>query len=170
MFRFLVLDVDGTLTDGKMYYSSSGDSIKAFSVKDGHAIADILPLLKIEPVIISGGNCPAVVRRAADLGIKKVHLGIKDKLTCLNNILDDENASLSEVVYIGDDLNDLECMQAILKAQGLIACPADAVNEVKDLCSFVSSRNGGDGAVRELVDWLRYSNNQKQLVFNFSNH
>lgn len=158
--NFLVLDIDGTLTDGKVYMAVGGEVLKAFNIKDGCGIVDVLPRKKIVPVVITGRSSKIVSNRCVELGIKYVFQGERNKLACLRKFIDGYNAefgteySLKSVAYIGDDLPDLFCMEAVKTAGGIAACPADAVIEVKELCDFISSKNGGDGAVRDLIDWL----------------
>ncbi|GEM_PF-171044 len=147
--KYLVMDVDGTLTDGRLYIGNNGEEYKAFNIKDGQGIVDAIKK-GIVPVIITGKNSNIVMERSRQLGIKEIHQGVKDKLEKLNEIVDD----ISQVIYIGDDSNDLECMKAIKKAGGLVACPADAIDEVKEIADYVSNKKGGKGAVREILEWL----------------
>lgn len=148
--KYLIMDVDGTLTDGKIYMSSEGELMKAFNIKDGYGIHDILLLNGVEPVIITGRNSDIVRNRCKELGIKRIYQGITDKEKKIKDIIDD----LSKVAYIGDDLNDYLSMKCIKEDGGLIGCPADAVNEIKDLADYISIHNGGNGAVRDFIDWL----------------
>lgn len=151
MIEYLVMDVDGTLTDGKIYMGESGEMFKAFSIKDGYGIHDLLIPSGIIPVIITGRKSAIVSRRCNELGITKVYQGISDKLEVLRNITTD----LSRVAYIGDDLNDLVCMKSVKAAGGIVGCPKDAVKDVKEISDFVSEFNGGEGAVRDYIEWLR---------------
>lgn len=146
------MDVDGTLTDGKIYLGNDGEVMKAFSIKDGCGIHDILIPSGITPVIITGRKSKILENRCKELGISNLHQGIRNKIEKLLTITTD----LSAVAYIGDDINDLSCMEPIKEAGGLVGCPADAVQKVKDLADYISEKNGGDGAVREFVEWLVY--------------
>ena len=150
MIKYLVMDVDGTLTDGQIYMGNDGEAMKAFSIKDGCGIHDILIPAGITPVIITGRTSKIVENRCGEIGIKEIHQGISNKIEKLLSITDD----LSSVAYIGDDINDLSCMLPIKKAGGKIGCPADAVKKVKEIADFISTKNGGDGAVREFIEWL----------------
>lgn len=152
--RYLVMDVDGTLTDGKIYMGPSGEVMKAFDIKDGYAIHSLLPENGIKPVIITGRESGIVSRRAGELRIKDVFQGVGDKVACLERFVLEDGGSLSEVAYMGDDLNDIPCMKRIREAGGLVACPADAIKEVRALSNFISVADGGDGAVREFIDWI----------------
>ena len=149
--KMLVMDVDGTLTDGCIYMGPQGEAMKAFNAQDGYGIAQILPKLGITPVIITGRNSRIVANRAEELKIHHLHQGVHDKLTLLQRIARELGAAREEVAYIGDDLNDLDCIRWC----GLTGCPADAVPEIQAAVNFVSSRTGGHGAVREFVDYIR---------------
>lgn len=149
--KLIIFDVDGTLTDGKLYIGESGEALKAFNVKDGYAIVNILPLLNITPVIITGRASKILLARCKELSITHIYQGVKNKLEKLKEICKEFDCAFENVAYIGDDLNDLECMQVC----GLKGCPADAMPEVKNICDFVSTRNGGEGAVREFIDYIK---------------
>ena len=144
------MDVDGTLTDGKIYMGVHGEMMKAFNIKDGCGIHDIAIPGGIIPVIITGRTSEIVKKRCGELGIQQVYQGIKNKIEQLNSIADD----LSQVAYIGDDINDLSCMIPVKEAGGVVGCPADAVERVKEISDFVALHNGGDGAVRDFIEWI----------------
>lgn len=152
MIKYLVMDVDGTLTDGKIYIGNEGEIFKAFDVKDGYAIHYILPKYGITPVIITGRNSAIMEKRCVEIGIELLFQGVSDKISVLRNVVN--GVSLDCVAYIGDDLNDLECMQQIKEEGGLIGCPSDAINQIKTIASFRSSKSGGNGAVREFIEEL----------------
>ncbi len=149
--KLIIFDVDGTLTDGKLYIGESGEALKTFSVKDGYAIVNILPLLNITPIIITGRASKILLARCNELGITNIYQGVKNKIEKLKEICNEFDCGFENVAYIGDDLNDLECMQVC----GLKGCPADAMPEVKNICDFVATRNGGEGAVREFIDYIK---------------
>ena len=144
------MDVDGTLTDGKIYIGSEGEVMKAFSIKDGYGIHDLLLPAGITPVILTGRQSRIVENRCRELGIKEIYQGISNKWETLLSLAGD----LSGVAYIGDDLNDMPCMTAVKNAGGTVGCPADAVAAVKAAADFVSTKNGGEGAVREFIEWI----------------
>ncbi len=154
MIKYLIMDVDGTLTDGKIYMSSNGEMFKAFDIKDGCGIKDILPCYGIIPIIITARESKILENRCKELSIEKLYQSERNKIGRLQEILLEENADLSNCAYIGDDILDIQCMIPINEAGGKIGCPADAVKKVKDLADFISSKNGGDGAVREFIEWL----------------
>lgn len=124
--------------------------MKAFNIKDGCGIHDIAIPGGIIPVIITGRTSEIVKKRCGELGIQQVYQGIKNKIEQLNSIADD----LSQVAYIGDDINDLSCMIPVKEAGGVVGCPADAVERVKEISDFVALHNGGDGAVRDFIEWI----------------
>lgn len=145
--KLLVMDVDGTLTDGKIYMGENGEVMKAFNVKDGYAIAHMLPEMGIIPIIITGRKSDIVEKRARELRISELYQGIENKLAQLKIVAEKYKANPEEISYIGDDLNDLECIEFC----GITACPADAVDEVKQRVTYVCKNAGGDGALREFI-------------------
>jgi 3-deoxy-D-manno-octulosonate 8-phosphate phosphatase (KDO 8-P phosphatase) len=150
MIKMLVMDVDGTLTDGHIYISAEGEIMKAFHVQDGYAIAHILPTKGIVPVIITGRSSKIVEQRAKELKIAHLHQGVADKISKLKEVAAALGVTADEIAYIGDDVNDLDCIRWC----GVTACPADAVSEVLPEVSYVCRREGGRGAVREFIGWL----------------
>ncbi len=150
MIKYIVMDVDGTLTDGKIYVGQNGEAMKAFNIKDGCGINDILLPAGITPVIITGRISKIVINRCQELGISEIHQGVKNKVETLRAIVD----NLQSVAYIGDDINDLPCMIAVKEAGGLIGCPSDAVEKVKMIADYIAPNKGGDGAVRDFIEWL----------------
>ncbi len=147
--KMLVMDVDGTLTDGKIYVGDKGEVFKAFNVKDGYRLIN-MDKYNLIPVIITGKKSEILAKRAADLNIEEVYQGIDDKLKILNELLDRYQITYENVAYIGDDVNDIECMKVCY----LKACPADAIGEVIDVVDYVCKANGGNGAVREFIDLM----------------
>lgn len=150
----LVMDVDGTLTDGNIYIGVEGEIFKSFNTKDGLGVTYILPQLNIIPAVITGRKSIMLEKRCLELGITELYQGVSDKLSTLKMLISAHNIALSEVAYIGDDLNDLECMQAIQINGGLVGCPFDASRKVIELADFKAEHSGGHGAVRDFIDWL----------------
>ena len=146
--KMLVMDVDGTLTDGKIYIGANGEVMKAFNVKDGYGIVQTKKD-GVVPVIITGRTSDIVAARAKELGIEEFHQGVADKISVLEKIAENHSIRMEEIAYIGDDLNDLDC----IKACGCTACPNDAINAVKQQVKYVCCHHAGDGAVREFIDW-----------------
>ena len=162
--KLLVLDVDGTLTDGKIYMGVDGEMMKAFNIKDGYGIHDILPKLGIVPAIITGRTSDIVKKRCQELEINWLYQGVHKKLEKLEELLsklskqEKTEYTLANVAYCGDDCNDLSCMTAVKKGGGIVGCPNNAEQNVLEIADFVSTHNGGDGAVRDFIDWLSYEN------------
>jgi 3-deoxy-D-manno-octulosonate 8-phosphate phosphatase (KDO 8-P phosphatase) len=154
MIKYLIMDVDGTLTDGMVYIGENGELFKAFNIKDGYGIHDILPKISITPVIITGRKSQILLHRCNELGINEVYQGVTNKEDVLQTIICCKNSSLDECAYIGDDLNDLQCVNLIREAGGKIGCPSDAVDEIREAADFISSKAGGYGAVREFISWI----------------
>lgn len=152
--KYLVMDVDGTLTDGKIYMGANGEVMKAFDIKDGYGIHDMLIPNGITPVIITGRTSKIVENRCNELGIKDLFQGVKNKIEVLNAYLNEKDATLSEVAYIGDDLNDMSCINAVKSAGGFIGCPSNATDRVKMSSDFISRLEGGNGAVREFIEYI----------------
>jgi 3-deoxy-D-manno-octulosonate 8-phosphate phosphatase (KDO 8-P phosphatase) len=143
--RLVLLDVDGVLTDGRLYYGPDGEALKAFDVKDGHGI--VLLREQVDFGVISGRPGKASERRLQELRFKHLVFGERDKLAGYARLARLGLAD-DEVAYMGDDVNDVP----LLRRVGLSACPADARPEVKEVVHFVARSPGGRGAVRELCD------------------
>ncbi len=147
--KLLVLDVDGVLTDGSLYYTERGEEIKKFHVRDGQGIK-LAQQAGIEVALMSGNASGAVQQRARVLGITHVFLGIDDKLTALAALCTRLGLSLAQVAYVGDDVNDLPALHAV-------GCPctvADATSANRACAIYVTHLPGGHGAVREICDLL----------------
>lgn len=153
------MDVDGTLTDGKIYIGKDGEIMKSFDVKDGCGIKDILPTIGIIPVIITARESQILTKRCEELFVKEFYQGVQDKFQKLQDICRIHNVSLSEVAYIGDDILDLQCMISVKAKGGIVACPADAIKQVLDLADYISSKNGGNGVIRDFIECILLSSN-----------
>ncbi len=149
--KLVLLDVDGTMTDGGMYFTENGDQIKKYNTKDGMAIKR-KSKDGIQFGIISHGHKLNMVKdRAELLGIQHVYVGQESKTSILSNWCNELNIEKRQVAFIGDDVNDLEIMQNV----GLSACPSDAINGIKSVATIVLSKAGGKGCVREFLDdWI----------------
>ncbi len=145
--ELIVLDVDGCLSDGKIYYSQSGEEFKAFDVKDGLGIASWIRMGK-KAAIITGRSSKIVQKRADELGINFCRQGIKDKSAELQRVVDELGISLESVAAIGDDFNDY----LMLKSVGLSFTPANGVDAIKEIVDITLTKIGGNGAVREMID------------------
>lgn len=154
--RLLFMDVDGTLTDGKIYMGNEGEICKVFNIKDGYGVHKLLPQYNITPVIITARKSGIVKRRCEELDIMEVHQNCRDKRHKLIEVAAHYGIKINSfgilkgVAYIGDDLLDLPCMELAEYS----ACPADASEAVRQKADFVSKYDGGNGAVREFIEWL----------------
>lgn len=157
--ELLILDVDGTLTDGKLYMDNKENAMKAFNVKDGFAIYEWLKLGgKI--AILTGKSSEIVASRAKELGISYVIQGSKNKTKDLDIILKELNIKLENTAYMGDDINDL----GVMKKVKFSACPADSAEEILKIAKFVCTKNGGNGAVREYLETIMKENGMWEKV------
>ena len=150
--RLLVMDVDGTLTDGGVYYSLEGLQMKKFCVYDGMGIS-LLNQSNISTMIISSDETEISIKRAEKLKITYSLIAVKRKKTTLLEFLERTNISIKEVAFIGDDINDIELVELC----GFSACPKNAVEIVKKKADYICSLNGGKGAVREVCDMILLS-------------
>lgn len=153
MIKLVAFDVDGVLTDGSLTFDEQGHEYKTFNAKDGQGIVN-LNNAGIITAIITARNNGTVEHRAKNLNIKELHQGSKNKIATLSELMKKYNLSFDEIAYMGDDLPDI----CILEKVGLKGCPSDAVDEVKEIANFVSSKNGGRGAVREFCDYILKGN------------
>ena len=147
--QMLVLDVDGVLTDGRLYYGARGETLKIFHVRDGHGIKQVAAA-GITVAIISGRKSAAVTRRARELGIRYVTQGVTDKLASLTKLAKARSVSLEQCACVGDDTPDAPMLQAA----GVAIAVADAHPDALAVADLLTSRGGGHGAVREVCDWL----------------
>lgn len=151
--KLIILDVDGTLTNGKITFDYAGREYKDFNVKDGMGIKLALNR-NIEVVILSGRISKVVEIRAKELGISALYQGVMNKRKKVEEIAREKNILLKDIAFIGDDINDLEAMQVV----GFKGCPLDASTDIARISDFVSSKNGGDGSVREIIDFILKQN------------
>ena len=149
MIKLILLDVDGTLTDSGIYHGNNGEELKNFNVTDGYAIVNAQEL-GIEFGIITGKESELVRTRANELNIKYLYQGISEKTLILDEIMQITGLQKEEIAYMGDDLNDIK----IMKKVGFSGTPLDGVNETKIIADFVSTKNGGEGAVREFIETI----------------
>ena len=156
--KLMAFDVDGVFTDGSLIYDENGKETKVFNAKDGQGIISV-EKQGIVTAIITARENGTVDARAKNLQITELYQGIKFKLPVLEEIMKKYNLTFENVSYMGDDLPDI----CILEKVGLSCCPNDAVDEVRERCNFVSSKNGGRGAIRELCDFVLRSQNIEPL-------
>ncbi|HEX2013467.1 MAG TPA: HAD hydrolase family protein [Roseateles sp.] len=156
-----IFDVDGVLTDGRIYISERGEDFKAFSTLDGHGLK-LLDQGGITPIIITGRDSPAVRRRVADLGLRHAVYGAKDKLAVAQPLLDQLGLAWPEVAAMGDDWPDLP----LLLRAGFACAPAQAHAEVRAVAHYITRADGGHGAARECCDLLLSAAGRYEALLN----
>ena len=142
-----VFDVDGVLTDGSVILLEDGLQARTMNIKDGLALQMALKY-GYKVIIISGGSSEPVIKRLQYLGLKDIHLGLKDKLKFFEGLKDQHSLSWNQVLYMGDDLPDIPVLEKV----GLPCSPEDAVAEVKAVSKYISHLKGGAGAVRDVIE------------------
>lgn len=142
-----ILDVDGVMTNGQVLVTDEGNMLRSFNIKDGFAM-QLAVKLGYKICIISGGNSSGVIKRLEGLGIKDIYMKVHEKLPVFKSYISDKNLKADEIAYMGDDLPDYN----LIKQVGLKCCPADASQDIQEICDFVSSYPGGGGCVRELIE------------------
>ena len=159
MIEFLVFDVDGTLSDGRVYYSQSGEEIKSFDIRDGLAISVWNHQLKRHSAIITGRESAIVEKRAQELGIAHIYMGVANKAQKLQELLERLDLKPSNVACIGDDLNDIGLFKICAKAY----MPRNGAKELEKYAFKILKRKGGRGAVREMIEDVLKINGDKKL-------
>lgn len=147
--KLMVFDVDGVMTDASLVFDEKGIEYKVFNCHDGQGI-ELLHKAGLIPAIITKRHNGTIEHRAKVLGITELHMGQKDKIAAMDEIIKKYGFSYDEVSYMGDDLPDI----CVLEKVGLPCCPANAVDEVKEISQFISEKSGGKGAVRELCEFV----------------
>lgn len=142
-----VIDIDGVLTDATVLVTENGEQLRRFNVRDGYALQ--LAIKKGYRVcVISGGKSQSVVFRLKGLGISEIYLGVDDKIEVYRDFLKRHDLSDEQILYMGDDIPDIP----VLKVAGAAVCPADAVEEVKEVSEYISPKNGGQGCIRDVIE------------------
>ena len=157
--KVLILDVDGVLTDGRVIYTDSGEEIKRFDVRDGHGLK-LLMRSGIEVILLTGRESKVVLHRARDLGIEHVYQKALKKIEVYKTILADRSLEDKDVGFVGDDLIDLP----VLRKVGFSAAVPDAVQEVKEIVDYITTKRGGEGAVREICELLLKAQNKWEAL------
>ena len=157
--RMLILDVDGVLTDGKLYFDHAGHEFKAFNTRDGMGMK-ALQKVGIEVAVITGRKSEAVSHRMSQLGIRHVYQGREDKLEAFLDLLQITGLDAQQVCFAGDDWIDLP----VLMRTGLAVSVADAEDRVKQQAHWITGRNGGDGAVREICNLILAAQEKDQII------
>lgn len=147
--KLIVIDVDGTMTDAGIYYDETGNELKKFCTKDAAGFF-AAKQMGIKTMVLTGRECAATSRRMAELKVDYVYQDIKNKVEFLTEFMRMNGISKEQLVYIGDDLNDLPPM----RLAGFIGCPADSCSEIIDIADYVSIKKGGEGAVRDIIEHI----------------
>ena len=147
--KLLILDVDGVLTDNRLYYSNDGNEMKSFYTRDGHGMV-MLRKSGVDMAIITGRESKLLEKRASDLKIKYLYQGVPDKLPSFMDLCEKLGLAMDEIAYIGDDILDLPILMRI----GLSVTPADGEPEVKSRVDYVSQFEGGKGVAREVCEMI----------------
>jgi 3-deoxy-D-manno-octulosonate 8-phosphate phosphatase (KDO 8-P phosphatase) len=145
--KAILLDVDGVLTNGNLLITESGEQLRQFNIKDGYAL-QLAVKRGIKIAVLSGARSKGVEHRLRGLGIQDVFLGLDSKSEVYQNYLAQNNLAPEEVLFMGDDMPDLQVMTMV----GLAVCPADAIEEIKAISHYISPKNGGEGCVRDIVE------------------
>lgn len=152
--KYLVIDVDGTMTDGGLYYDENGNETKKFCTKDAAGFFAVHQV-GIKIMVLTGRECKATTKRMTEMKVEYLCQNVKDKVNYLKNFMIENDVKKEDVGYIGDDLNDLAPMMLC----GYVGCPKDACTEVKKIADYVSAEKGGHGAVRDIIEHLLRENN-----------
>lgn len=147
--KYIIVDVDGTLTDGSIYYDENGNELKKFNSKDAAGFF-AAKASNIFIMVITGRKCYATEKRMKEMQVDLLEQGIVDKVEYIKNYMLEHNIKRNELAYIGDDLNDYSSMQLT----GFVACPNDAAEEIKKISNYISPFNGGYGAFRDIMCYL----------------
>ena len=145
--RCFVFDVDGVLTNGQLLITHEGQQLRIMNIKDGYAL-QLAIKQGYHIIILSGAVSEGVLKRLNGLGLKDVHIGVKNKKSTLEKLLSDNNFTFEQVLYMGDDMPDLEAMMQC----GVPTCPGDAIHQISDICVYRSDKKGGDGCVRDVIE------------------
>src|SRR5690606_2608641 len=147
--RTFIFDVDGVLTNGNVLVTENGEQLRQFNIKDGYALQ--LAVKKgYRIVVISGAKSLGVQKRLLGLGITDIFLGVSDKIAVFNKYKAEHHLEPSQMVYVGDDIPDLQ----VMRLAGLAVCPKDAVDEIKEISHYISPKNGGEGVARDIIEEL----------------
>ena len=158
LIKTFVLDVDGVLTDGTVYVFDNGEQVRRMSIKDGFALQ--LAIKKgYRILVISGGNSPAVVERLKKLGLTDIFINITDKRTLVLQYMKDHQLQKEGTLFMGDDIPDY----VVMKEAGLAVAPADAAEEIKKVAAYITSKKGGKGCVREVIEKVLRLNGHWEL-------
>ena len=153
--KYFIIDVDGTMTDAGIYYDDQGNELKKFCTKDAAGFF-AAKQAGIKIMVLTGRECQAVTRRMTEMKVDFLYQNVKEKAEFLKNFIEEHKIAKEEIAYLGDDLNDLSGMQLA----GFVGCPKDACEEVKAMADYISSEDGGHGAVRDIISYILKKRNE----------
>lgn len=152
--KLLIMDIDGVLTDGKLYYTEHGETIKVFNVLDGIGIK-LLQRMGLNLAVISGRNSNPLITRLKELGVEEIYAGSYKKMEIYESIKEKFSLKDEEIGFVGDDVVDVEVMKRV----GFPVAVRNAVNEVKEVAVYITQRGGGEGAIREIAELIHFLRN-----------
>lgn len=158
--KYMVIDIDGTLTDGGIYYDEQGNEFKKFNTKDAAGFFTA-KACGIFTVVITGRRCQATERRMKEMQVDLLEQGIVDKVGYLKKFIGDRKINYNELAYMGDDLNDYMGMELA----GFKACPSDAADEIKEIVDYISTKKGGEGAFRDVMQYILRQRGQWEQAY-----
>jgi 3-deoxy-D-manno-octulosonate 8-phosphate phosphatase (KDO 8-P phosphatase) len=150
--KTLLFDVDGVLTNGQVFLMESGEIVRNMNSKDGFALR-LAAKKGYRIAIITAGNSQTVKKLLESFGVQDVFLLQHDKLKCYNDFINEHSLNEEEILYMGDDIPDYEVMKRV----GIAACPNNSAHEIKEICIYISNRNGGEGCVRDIIEQVMRS-------------
>jgi 3-deoxy-D-manno-octulosonate 8-phosphate phosphatase (KDO 8-P phosphatase) len=153
--KAFIFDVDGVLTDGLVHVTETGEQLRQFNIKDGYSL-QLAVKRGYKIAVITGGRSAGVRLRLQGLGISDIFMEVDSKIGVYNQFMDDHQLSAEEILYMGDDVPDLQVMMLA----GLPVCPADAVEEIKAVSKYISPKSGGRGCVRDVIEKVLKIQNQ----------
>ncbi|MCB5278084.1 MAG: HAD hydrolase family protein [Candidatus Cloacimonetes bacterium] len=159
--QLLILDCDGVMTNGRIIYGNDGQDIKQFNASDGMGLM-LLRHTNIDVAVVSGRKSQALTKRCMDLQIKYLYQGIDNKLECVNELLQKLELKFDNVIYMGDDWNDIPC----LRKAALSVVPANAWPEIQRVADMTTEHSGGEGAVRELINYILHKKGVYERAIN----
>lgn len=147
--NFLVVDVDGTMTDAGIYYDENGNELKKFCTRDAAGFRAARHV-GIKIIVLTGRECKATTRRMTEMKVDYLFQGVKNKFNFLKEFMKENNIPKENIGYVGDDINDLAPMSLV----GFVACPHDSCKEVKSISNYISTYKGGTGVIRDVVEYI----------------
>lgn len=162
VIKALVFDVDGVLSMDTSPMNENGDPVRTANVKDGYALRNALNM-KYHIAIITGGSVESIRLRYEKIGVPHIYTGVRDKVKSLHDFMEKTGVKPEEILFMGDDLVDYPVMKMV----GIAVCPLDAVNEIKEISSYISSKKGGEGCVRDIIEQVMRAQDTWQNEYSY---